>query len=140
MSINFQRAAEKIIRHSGDRTTVGRVGILAILLGEKQAITHREIEVRLIGKRRLNRVTLYRVLEWLTERGLVHKIISADRVWRFRANEDIHLHQHAHFECTRCTKVICLDDSPARQGWSLPTGYRLQEVELTVKGLCSQCV
>ncbi|MEK6595139.1 MAG: transcriptional repressor [Pseudomonadota bacterium] len=136
---NLQNIAEELIRHSGGRATSGRIGILAILLAEQQAITHREIEKRLPETLPLDRVTLYRALEWLAGKSLIHKVISDDRVWRFHANRELHSHQHAHFKCTRCAQVICLDDLPAGQNWSLPTGYRFQEIELTVKGLCADC-
>ena len=140
MSINFQEQAEELIRRTGDRATSGRVRILAVLLSEQRAVTHHEIEERLCDDRRLDRVTLYRVLEWLNEKSLVHRVVSDDRVWRFRANDNAHEHQHPHFECTRCTTVICLDDLNAKYDGPLPAGYRSQEIELTVKGLCAGCV
>lgn len=130
--------AEQMIRREGGRATDNRVRVLALLLGEKQAVTHREIEAR-FPKEQLDRVTLYRVLQWLTEHGLIHKITSDDHVWRFHVNHDLYRHRHAHFKCTRCAKVVCLEDVSANQRPSLPAGYRFQTVELTVKGLCAQC-
>ncbi len=135
----FHNIAEDMIRHSGGRATSGRIQILAILLSEWQAITHREIEKRLLKTLQLDRVTLYRALEWLAEKSLIHKVTSGDRVWRFHANRELHSHQHAHFKCTCCAQVICLDNLPAERNWSLPTGYQLQEIELTVKGICVHC-
>ena len=139
MAINFQEQAEAMIRRTGDRATSGRVRILALLLAEHRAVTHHEIEDRLSGEHRLDRVTLYRVLEWLNEKCFVHRLVSDDRVWRFRANVETHPHHHAHFECTRCTKVICLDDLKAKYDGPLPAGYTSHEIELTVKGLCAEC-
>ncbi len=140
MPNTFETAAEKMIRQCGGRVTTGRVRILAVLLTEQQAITHREIEQRLLGKQSLDRVTLYRVLEWLTNKQLIHKVVSDDRVWRFHANHELHSHQHAHFKCNSCASVICLDKLPNERDWSLPVGYQFQEIELTVKGLCAKCV
>ncbi len=140
MPHTFQTTAEGMIRLSGGRMTSGRVNVLAVLLSEQQAITHREIAQRLPGKTQLDRVTLYRVLEWLYNNHLIHKVISDDRVWRFHSNHRLYLHQHAHFKCTSCAQVICLDNLPAEHDWSLPSGYQFQEIELTVKGLCSKCV
>lgn len=128
-----------MIRHSGGRVTAGRVKVLTILLAEQQAITHREIEQRLLGKPTLDRVTLYRVLEWLANKRLIHKVVSDDRVWRFHTNHELHSHHHAHFKCTSCASVICLDELPDEHEWSLPVGYQFQEIELTVKGLCAKC-
>jgi Fur family ferric uptake transcriptional regulator len=139
MLANFYEQAEEMIRHSGGRITSGRVRVLGILLAEKQAISHQEIEERMGDNNTLNRVTLYRILEWLNKKGLAHKVISGDRKWRFRTNIYTGLHQHAHFKCSRCTTVICLSDVRAQYSWPLPPGYRSQEVELTVKGLCAEC-
>ncbi len=140
MFINFQEKAEAMIRCTGGRATSGRVRILAILLAEQRAVTHHEIEERLSGGHSLDRVTLYRVLEWLSKKCFVHRLVRDDRAWRFRANIDVHPHQHAHFECMRCIRVICLDDLKAKYDGQLPAGYRSQKIELTVKGLCAECV
>ena len=139
MLTRFYSRAEEMIQNTGDRVTSARVRVLGILLAEKQAITHHEIEERLSNAQKLDRVTLYRVLEWFNKKNLVHKVVSGDRKWRFRANAGVHSHQHAHFKCSRCTKVICLDNLKAEYRRHLPTGYRTQEVELTVKGLCVEC-
>lgn len=138
MSNTYRNAAEDMIRKEGGRATESRVRILALLLAEEQAITHREIEERLPGQP--DRVTLYRVLQWLTDRGLIHKISSDDRVWRFHVNHEAYSHQHAHFKCTKCAKVVCLEDLPPNRHLALPVGYQFQTIELTVKGLCAQCV
>lgn len=135
----LHHTAEDMIRHNGGRATAGRTVILAILLAEQQAITHREIELRLPQALQLDRVTLYRALEWLVEKNLIHKVTSDDRAWRYHANRDVQSHQHAHFKCTGCAQVICLDKLPLEQNWPLPAGYRFQEIELTVKGLCANC-
>ena len=139
MHNQFHHTAEDMIRHNGGRATAGRIGILVILLAEQQAITHREIEQRLPQAQQLDRVTLYRALEWLVEKNLIHKVTSDDRAWRYHANRELHSHQHAHFKCTGCAQVICLDKLPVEANWPLPAGYRFQEIELTVKGLCANC-
>lgn len=128
-----------MIRDTGGRTTEIRVRILALLLAEERAITHREIEMHL-SDCQPDRVTLYRGLQWLVEKGLIHKITSDDRVWRFHVNHDEHIHQHAHFKCTKCEKVVCLEGLPSKNSLALPAGYRFQTMELTVKGLCAQCI
>ena len=140
MLTNFYEQAEEMIRHTGERITPRRARVLGILLAEKQAISHREIEKNIGDDSTLNRVTLYRILEWLNKNGLVHKVISGDRQWRFRANIYTGLHEHAHFKCLSCLTVICLSDVKAEYNWPLPAGYQSQEMELTVKGLCAECV
>ena len=138
--LKLQEQAEEMIRRRGERMTSGRVRILAMLLAEQRAVTHHEIEERLRDRHPLNRVTLYRVLEWLNEKGFVHKLVSDNRAWRFRINTHFSRPDpHAHFECIRCTSVICLDDIKAEYDCSLPAGYQLREIDLKIKGLCAAC-
>ena len=96
---DFKKQAEEMIRSRAERITPGRIQVLAMLLEERRAVSHHEIEQWFQAKRRLDRVTLYRVLEWLNDRGYIHRVVGDDRVWRFRANTDLNPHQHAHFEC-----------------------------------------
>src|SRR5690606_22406180 len=91
---DLQKQAKEMISNRSERVTSARVQILAMLLAEPRAVTHHEIEDRLQDKHRLDRVTLYRVLEWLNEKFLAHKVVGNDRVWRFRANTPLQSHQH----------------------------------------------
>jgi Fur family transcriptional regulator, ferric uptake regulator len=115
-------------------------------------MTHHDVQTCLTDELQMDRVTVYRALEWLTQNGLAHKIAGDDRIWRFRVNAEDHSHQHAHFRCTRCTRLICLDtpetvynpDSshslPLLAPFPLPPGYQSHSFELTVHGLCNECV
>tara|TARA_Y100001936_G_scaffold244586_1_gene285206 strand:+ start:19441 stop:19905 length:465 start_codon:yes stop_codon:yes gene_type:complete len=140
MLANFYEQAEDMIRHTGERVTTRRALILSILLAEKKAISHREIEKCISDDQPVNRVTLYRILEWLNKNGLVHKVQSGDRQWRFRANIYTSSHNHAHFKCLKCLTVVCLQNIKAEYNWPLPVGYQYQEMELTVKGVCAECI
>jgi Fur family ferric uptake transcriptional regulator len=137
----FDKATESI-RQKGARVTPIRLRVLSFLLAQNSAVTHRQIEFVLGRSVAIDRVTLYRTLDWLTEQGLAHKVLDVDRVWHFQANEDDLKHrQHAHFKCNLCAKVICLNDRPQNSMTPLlPEGYLGLEVELTVKGLCAHCV
>lgn len=131
-------SARERIRATGERLTAPRERVLGVLLEAGAARSHQEIE-RLLGVPQVDRVTLYRVLEWLVDCGLAHRVAGSDRVWRFSiAGEG--KSSHAHFECSRCGKVLCLDDlSPRRIAPQVPRGCRPQRVELTVTGLCADC-
>ena len=125
----------------GARATRARIDVLATLIAAQRALTHHEIEAWLEQRRDIDRVTLYRVLDWLTAQGLAHKHSGDDRVWRFSITgpgDASGGHAHAHFQCSDCGKVICLDEArlPAIH---LPRGFRRREVEVTVKGSCDEC-
>jgi len=122
------------------RATRPRIVVLAVLLAAPRALTHHEVERRVRRALGMDRVTIYRVLEWLVARGLAHRISGDDRVWRFNAADEEHARQqHAHFKCSDCGEVICLETAVTARKVALPAGYRPQEVELTVKGLCADC-
>jgi Fur family ferric uptake transcriptional regulator len=135
----LKRSAENLIRSTGERITAARVQILTLLLAAPRALTHREIEEGLDAALAIDRVTVYRVLEWLTAQHLAHKISGDDRVWRFNAVPAEHDRQHAHFQCTACGQVICLEDAAPDIRPRLPAGYAPQSLEVTIKGLCSEC-
>lgn len=139
MKSDNKELAEQSIRRTGARMTQPRVMVLKILLAAERALTHTEVESRLPAALGINRVTIYRVLEWLTEHGLAHKIAGEDRVWRFNAADHRHAGPHAHFECSDCGQVLCLEPVEAKPAVRLPAGFRQQGVELTVKGICADC-
>ncbi len=132
--------AENMIRAMRARVTQPRIEVLAALLATGRALTHHELERRLNRAPAIDRVTIYRVLDWLTEQGLAHKIAGDDRVWRYNVAGHDHAREHAHFKCNRCGTVICLDHAGRRPTIRLPAGFRSQEIELTVRGLCAGCV
>lgn len=139
MAVNFRVTAEDMIRTTGERVTNARIEILATLLKAEAALTHGEIEARLSQASGIDRVTVYRVLDWLTEQNLAHKISGDDRVWRFNVAGAASAHNHAHFKCNCCHRVICLDDLGRGFTPELPAGYTPQEIDLTIKGLCADC-
>lgn len=134
------RQAETLIRATGARVTWPRIEVLAALLAAEHALTHLELEQRVDRAREIDRVTIYRVLDWLTAQSLAHKIAGNDRIWRFNAAGHAHGGEHAHFQCNRCGTVLCLDEFAADPAVRLPKGFRPQQIDLTVKGLCAGCI
>ena len=134
-------AAQTRLRDVGGRATPARERVLDILLTTPSALSHQEIEAaaRVRGLD-FDRVTLYRVLDWLVTQGLAHKIEGRDRVWRFNAVQVTETeHGHAHFHCTRCGKVFCLEQMQPSFALTLPAGFRFEKAELTLQGLCPSC-
>ena len=74
MARDHHAATEDAIRRTGARVTVPRVQILAMLLAEGAALTHQQVETRVNKAHGIDRVTIYRVLEWLVRNGLAHRI------------------------------------------------------------------
>ncbi len=135
--------AEQAIRQTQARLTQPRVAVLACLLSLDHAASHFDVAQALAKHHPIDRVTVYRVLEWLVDVGIAHRIAGDDRVWRFMINDQsatVAPHQqHAHFSCTTCGQTFCLDDVPNKLNFKLPTGFKSQEVDLKFRGRCLHC-
>lgn len=137
--------AESQLRDATIRSTAARVKVLATLLEAGRAFSHQDMQDT-FGD--MDRVTLYRALDCLTDAGLAHKIAGDDRVFRYSAGADhgdVPHHQHGHFKCTRCARVFCLDSigeaemlQSALQK-TLGKGFRSHDIEFTIKGWCADC-
>jgi Fur family transcriptional regulator, ferric uptake regulator len=143
--------AEIQLRNASIRITAARVKVLAALLRAQRAFSHQDVQDTFAD---MDRVTLYRALDCLTDAGLAHKIAGDDRVFRYSAGTDHGTqsqgrhaphHQHGHFKCTRCAKVFCLD-SIGEAGLlenalqeTLGKGFQSHDIEFTIKGWCADC-
>ena len=130
--------AEAAIANLGERATEARRRTLEVLHKAERPLSHAEIEAALATHGSLDRVTLYRVLDWLVSKELAHKIEGHDRVWRFNATVD-DARGHAHFCCTDCNKVYCLTGVKPAFVLSLPPGFRWGEADLSLRGTCPDC-
>ena len=129
------------IRAVGARATPARTRVLGLLQGSPTPLCHTEIEERLkqAAEAAIDRVTLYRVLDWLADVGLAHKATNSRGVFRFSAARPDGQHgQHSHFRCTHCAGVFCLD-MPLPAPPSLPAGFRLASMDLDIRGECAAC-
>lgn len=128
-----------MIHEIGQRPTSSRVAVLNLLLESEFPLTHNELLLTLTQTAPFDRVTLYRVLDWLVEHNLVHPIMGEDRTRRFQLTHRHATHHHAHFECTSCGKIFCLDEVKPRIPNSVPSHFTVESVELNIKGQCGPC-
>ena len=125
------------IRRCGARATPARVRVLRLLREAPTPLSHAEIEARL-GELAIDRVTLYRVLDWLVMSGLAHKNADAQRVFRFSSASLGEHTTHVHFRCEQCGGVYCLDASlPVAP--ALPPGFSLTRLDFDLRGICANC-
>ncbi len=136
--------AQSRLRQLGARVTQPRVAILACLIEAREPLTHQAVIDRLPADGDVDRVTVYRVLDWLVDQGLAQKRAGNDRVFRFTlveheaARAEVH-RQHSHFHCTRCDRTFCLETAGKSVAPKVPSGFAVEHVELTVNGVCAEC-
>lgn len=139
-STHYKQEAKKRLAQSDGRVTSARVDVLSLLLKASSALTHQNLELAVQEEGlSIDRVTLYRVLDWLVEQGLAHKVTSADRTWHYNALLDTSLEQHAHFHCNSCDQVFCLESLQLAFLPNLPSGYKVEELNLNLQGRCPSC-
>jgi Fur family ferric uptake transcriptional regulator len=129
-----QDLSHAAIRATGGKATQLRVAILAFFPDHPATIPAQELEQHFADT--ANRVSIYRTLEWLEERGLIHRIATTDRAWSFALGGGSH--RHVHFTCTSCGQTSCLGHTTVAAP-RLPPGYRADEVEVVVHGTCDSC-
>jgi Fur family transcriptional regulator, ferric uptake regulator len=137
--------ANALLEHLPGRRTRGRAAVLSTLITADRALSHHEIETVLGTDAGLDRVTLYRVLDWLAEHQVVHKVVGADRAARYAFARAVRPsavsdadHAHAHFQCDTCGRVECLP-SVATPSPVVPGGYMARSVDVLVHGVCPLC-
>ncbi len=129
--------AARLLHLRGATATRARVRVLQLLLTADAAMSHHELQQAAASGQTFDKVTLYRVLDWLVAQELVHSITGQDRVRRFslvRAH-----HGHAHFECSDCGRLFCLHSAMATAIPDVPSGFIPVMLDITVRGHCADC-
>jgi Fur family ferric uptake transcriptional regulator len=67
--------------------------------------------------------------------GLVEVVSLPGEVDRY----EIHKHHHHHFHCKSCLQVTDIDACPGDLSKLMPTGYALEEHQITLYGKCPAC-
>lgn len=120
------------------RNTAAKTAVLKLVNQSDVALSHTEIQSFLDGL--CDRVTIYRVLDRLTDEGLIHKVVNIDGGLKYASCHNCpatHEHNHIHFSCEKCKSVTCIEN--IQPSFKLPKTYKINEVNFTVSGLCPQC-
>ena len=103
------------------------------------AISTVELIKRLNSK--LNKTTIYRVLENLVDDGVLHSFRGNDGVKWYamcrNCTKSTHEDLHPHFECIECGKINCLNTEviiPKIQN------HKILSSQILIRGLCEKCV
>jgi Fur family transcriptional regulator, ferric uptake regulator len=125
----------------GLRATPVRLAVLEILGEASPALRAQEILEVIRVRRRVNKVTVYRILEDFTRRSMVRKLSLEGRVNHFELACEHHP-PHPHFQCQTCREVQCLEPVALNRMWSElqgPVGNRADHIDIKVEGLCHKC-
>lgn len=120
------------------RKTKGVTTLLQIFEGQNKA----KSVVHLIEllKDKMNKTTVYRILERLEQDGAIHSFNGKDGLkWYAKCtgcSANHHTDKHPHFQCTKCDKVECLSLEI-----KIPhiKNHRIDSTDILLTGHCETC-
>ncbi len=122
------------------KPTAMRELVLNVLTEQNRAISLADLELKFDNA---DKTTLYRTLKTFEENKLIHSIDDGTGSIKYalcketcQCNpEDLHVH----FLCTRCAHTYCLNDI-AIPSISLPVNFKLETINMVIKGVCVNCI
>jgi len=134
--------ARQILRAAGLRVTIARAALAAALLRAHEPVSMDDA-VRLCGEKGGDPATIYRNLQAFAEAGVLQPVRGVGRREMFelvaQAHAAEHDKHHAHLSCTRCGKVECIELGDLPHKPHAPKGWSIDDVTVTVWGLCPEC-
>ncbi len=117
---------QELIKEKNIKLTNARTSILEILACASKPLSYEEIK----NKISMDKATFYRNITKFEEENLINSFESNDKKRYF----EIIKTPHAHFICSLCSKIECLDE---KAKINLP-GYKIDNI--IIKGTCSTCL
>ncbi len=84
----------------------------------------------------VNLSTVYRTLSALVERGTLEEVKLPGESSRYEFSGKGH---HHHFRCRKCDRVLVIEKCAADVNSMVPPGYVVEDHDLFIYGLCSEC-
>lgn len=134
-----QPTFENRLRARNLKATTTRLAVLSALANSTQAMPHSALQNAMPG---VDRVTLYRTIQALTETGIIHKAMVEEGETYYalcstKCTPEQHQHKHIHFKCTQCQNVTCVQANQAIH-LSIP-GHQIHDFDITASGICQAC-
>jgi len=120
-----------------ERTTRQRVAIRDAIVQAGRPLSPLEVlETASARVPALSLATVYRNLRLLVEAGEVLAVVLPGESARYETSRHPH---HHHFQCTHCRRVYDVHACPGNLAHLAPTGFTVDDHELTLYGRCSDC-
>lgn len=122
------------------RSTKIRQDVLSLIQNSGRAVSHSIIQ-KSLGD--FDRVTLYRTLNVLEEKGILHKAYTENNETYFaictsNCTTAEHDHKHIHFKCEKCMVVKCVKPQNSIE-IDLPN-FQINSLNVEVSGVCDNCL
>ena len=134
---------ETLLKEAGLEASRHRLRVLEVVGNNNYPLSAGDIFTTLARSCDINRVTVYRILDLLVERGVVDRISTGGRAFCYGLAPNAHHRPHPHFYCKSCGRMDCLNP----ESLSIDTGPlwktfpgQIDKVEIRVDGVCKDCL
>jgi Fur family ferric uptake transcriptional regulator len=133
----------KLLDVVGLDPTPSRMRVLEVIGHNSSPVSAQDIFTTVSRTANINRVTVYRILDVLVEKGLVQRLSGGGRslVYGLAANENHPAHPH--FCCRSCGALQCLQPGSLKvdlRGIERSFAGEITGVEVRVDGICKNCL
>ena len=131
---------KKLLQKRKLKVTPTRLELLSSISENGSSMSYSAIQKALEP---IDRVTLYRTIESLKEKGIIHKAFQDKNetyyaICGVSCAEDHHHHDHLHFKCLICNTISCEKlENPIE--FSLPN-FIINKTSINLEGTCKLCI
>ena len=121
------------------KATTPRLSLLTKMQAYQSAMPYSAIQEAM---KSIDRVTLYRTLESLKNKGIIHKAFQENNQTYYaicgkKCNKNHHSHDHIHFKCVSCKAVTC--QKPSQNIQVAIPDHEIYKVSIHIEGICKIC-
>lgn len=130
---------KKLLHERSLKATSARIELLTKMHEFGSAMSHTAIQEAMEP---IDRVTLYRTLESLREKGIIHKTFQGNNdafyaICGINCDTEAQTHEHIHFTCNLCSSVSCIELDENFSNY-LPK-HQIEKISIHISGICSMC-
>jgi Fur family ferric uptake transcriptional regulator len=132
---------KKMLKEAGLKITGPRLLVIEALIKATSPLSAPQIHEMLENK--LDRATVYRVLEAFAETGLVARLRHGERAYSYHLLHASLRPRHPHFYCTNCGESSCLKAGSVEvdiSGLNSSFPARIENLEISLEGICPACL
>lgn len=129
----------QILQNSGLKSTEARMALLSLLEKEDDPKDVESIVLSLkTSNVKADQATVYRILEILTQKGLINRVEFGEGKYRYELQKD----DHHHLVCSNCGSITDVEDKymeKIEDEIKYKTGFLVKSHSLEFFGLCQNC-
>jgi Fur family ferric uptake transcriptional regulator len=139
----YQCDYPNLLEDSELEPTPKRLQVLEVIGSNNSPLSAQQIFETLSRTANINRVTVYRILDLLVDKGLVDRMSGGGRSFVYGLAPNDNHPAHPHFYCRYCGSLECLN--PESLNVDMQSMQRtfpgiIENVEVRVDGVCKNCL